>query len=160
MAGDLLITNIDEDDLSELLNAGGELVSTIFHSDKHGQTHWDSWLGRLTQGINGSTINNRVGLPPHFYINFKQSTYQGTGKPLFSRIIWASLRPLTIVSSNPALAGWGAAKSAYEAEQAFRQALQHSAITLEIYGYNGTDLINRGTGGVHAELAYMKLAPE
>lgn len=160
MAGDLLLTNLDEDELNVLLEAGGALVSTIFHSDKYAQNHWNGWMGRLQEGLLGGNVNNRVGLPPHFYVTFKLNTYKGAGNHKFSKIIWASLRPLTIVSNKQALANWQNNKTASDAEAQFRAALQTSALTLEIYNYEGKDLIDRNTGQVHADLAYMTLAPE
>lgn len=160
MAGDLLLTNIDEEDLNILLQAGGVLNGNIFHSDKHTQLSWNSWLGRLTEGLNGGTINNRVGLPPHFYINFSVSDYKGTGSYAFSKLIWSAIRPLTIVSNKQALANWDRNATALEAENQFRNALVMGSITLEIYGYNGEDLVGRTTGRASDDLAYMRLVPE
>jgi hypothetical protein len=160
MAGDLLVTNIDEKDLDVLLAAGGTLDTNIFHSDKYGQGSWNTWMGRLQEGLNGSAINNRVALPPHFYISFRISDYKGTGNYPFSKLIWASLRPLTIVSNKQSLANWEMNSTALEAERQFHQALQLGAITLEIYGYEGSDLVNRNTGKILKDLSYMKLVPE
>lgn len=160
MAGDLLLTNIDEEDLNSLLAAGGSLGTSIFHSDKYAQTNWNGWIGRLTEGINGGTINNRVGLPPHFYVSFDISRYNGTGNYAFSKLIWSAIRPLTIVSNKQSLSGWDKNSTALSAENQFRQALESGAIVLEIYGYNGKDLINRASGKISSDLEYMKQIPE
>jgi hypothetical protein len=162
MAGDLLLTNLDEHELDVLLTSGGTLGDTIFHADKYAQANWDIWGERLAAGLAGSRNNNRVNLPPHFYISFSARDLRipAARQMHFAKAIGAAVRPLTIVSGQQALADWSVKKSNYVLLDIFTAALNSAAVTLEIYSYEGADLIDRGSGELHGSLSYMKRANE
>lgn len=164
MAGDLLLVNLDEEELNALLTAGGTLVPRIFHADKYGQDAWTTWAALFKLGVDGNKINNRVGLPPHFYVNFSYSkiNFEMNSKEqkAFREVVFGATRPLTIVSSNPYLAGWDEIKDPFTAVKKFLKALKRTSVTLEVYSYEGEDLIDRTSNEVHESLSYMELLNE
>ncbi|VVP02635.1 hypothetical protein [Pseudomonas fluorescens] len=161
MAGDLILANVNDAILTTLTNAGGTVGGEIFHADKYTQQSWDLLKARGEEARTGLKTNNRVGLPPHFYISFKLSDYKGSGLADFKKLIRNAVRPLTIVTSHPGLTNWGnCVGDEVTAENCFREALQKGSITLEIYKYDKQDLIDKTSGKVNENIAYMKLINE
>lgn len=162
MAGDLLLTNIDEHELSILLGSGGALGDTIFHADKYDGAGWEAWGSRLEAGLGGGRGNNRVGLPPHFYISFSKKNFnlKEGSELLFAKVIGAAIRPLTIVSTHAGLGEWSAHKSNDQLLDIFTRAMDTANVTLEVYSYEGKDLIDRASGEVNEHLSYMRKADE
>ncbi|WP_417692097.1 hypothetical protein [Pseudomonas sp.] len=147
--------------MTTLISAGGKMGEEIFHADKYSQQNWDLLRARVTEAGTGVVTNNRTGLPPHFYITFKQSDYKGSGSEKFKRLIRHAIRPLTVVSSHPGLTDWNSqVGDEVSAENCFREALQKAKVTLEIYKYDANDLIARATGTVNSNIRYMKLIDE
>ncbi|OEC34823.1 hypothetical protein A7D25_12000 [Pseudomonas sp. 21C1] len=107
------------------------------------------------------TTNNRVGLPPHFYISFSLSTYKGGGQEKFKQLIRHAIRPLTVVTNHPGLSEWNKNKGdEVSAEKCFHEALQKGSITLEIYKYDNEPLLNKETGAISENINYMKKVNE
>jgi len=161
MAGDLILASVNDSTLTTLTEAGGKMGGEIFHADKFSQQNWDLLRARVVEAGTGSVTNNRTGLPPHFYISFKQSDYKGSGNAKFKKLIRYATRPLTVVSSHPGLTDWSSnVADEVSAENCFREALQKAKVTLEVYKYDSNDLIGRTTGTVNDNLSYMKLINE
>ncbi|MGE8179278.1 hypothetical protein [Pseudomonas fluorescens] len=161
MAGDLILPSVNDATLTTLTNAGGVVGGEIFHADKYSQQSWDLLKARGAEASTGIKTNNRVGLPPHFYISFKLSDYKGSGLADFKKLIRHAVRPLTIVTSHPGLTNWGACVGdEVNAENCFREALQKGTVTLEIYKYDKQDLIDKSSGEANSNLSYMKLINE
>lgn len=161
MAGDLILSSVNDETLTTLTNAGGVVDGHIFHANKYAQTQIDLLKARNQEARLGATTNNRSGLPPHFYISFKSSDYKGSGSAEFKTLIRKAIRPLTIVSSHSGLSDWNASTGdEVSAENCFRTALQRGTVTLEVYAYNNKALINPANGKVNENVAYMKLVDE
>ncbi|CAH0260601.1 hypothetical protein E3Z27_16495 [Pseudomonas mediterranea] len=161
MAGDLILASVNDSTLTTLTDAGGKMGVEIYHADKYSQQNWDLLRARVAEATTGSVTNNRSGLPPHFYISFRQSDYKGSGSDKFKKLIRHATRPLTVVSSHPGLTNWTSQTGdEVSAENCFREALQKGNVTLEIYKYDAHDLINRTTGAVNDNISYMKLIDE
>ncbi|WP_139131205.1 MULTISPECIES: hypothetical protein [Pseudomonadaceae] len=157
MAGDLILPYVTDETLTTLTDAGGSVGSEVHHADKYSKTAWDVLEARLHESKSGITTNNRVGLPPHFYISFSLSNYKGSGQVEFKKLIKQATRPLTIVTSHPGLGDWNTKRiDEVSAEKCFHEALQRASITLEIYGYDNKPLINRTTGTINGSISYMK----
>lgn len=157
MAGDLILANVTDKTLTILTDAGGAVGSEIHHADKYSQSAWDVLAARINESNSGITTNNRVGLPPHFYISFSLSNYKGSGQTKFKQLIKYAMRPLTLVTSHPGLNEWHKKNGdEVSAENCFHTALQKGSITLEVYKYDGAPLLDKLTGAVSENIAYMK----
>ena len=126
MAGELYMESISSGDIENLVNLGGTLVESVFHSDK-------SDMGILhTRVAMTAGAQNRANLPAHCYITFTRATTSQANVIRMGRILNLTSRPPVIVSTRATLAGWAGLNDIQKAQLLWTE-LQLRSVTLEFY---------------------------
>lgn len=126
MAGELYMESISSGDIENLVNLGGTLVESVFHSDKS-----DMGVLHTRVGLAG-VAQNRADLPAHCYIRFTQGATTQANVIRMGRILNLTSRPSAIVSTRATLAGWAGLNDIQKAQLLWTE-LGRAAVTLEFY---------------------------
>ncbi len=102
MAGDLYAMSIEELDLDNIGRAGGTLIKTVQHADRTQAQYYVELDRRVAHGV----VRNRVGLPPHCYIEFDAGKMIADRKFSLCRVLMGVSRPIGIVKDRADLRGW------------------------------------------------------
>lgn len=126
MAGELYVESLSSSDVDNLVRCGGELIESVFHSDK-------SDLAVLyTRAALAAGAQNRTNLPAHCYIRFTQNKTTQMNVLRMGRILNQTSRPPVIVSTRQTLAGWALLNDIQKAQLLWVE-LGRAAVTLEFY---------------------------
>ncbi|HCN44611.1 MAG TPA: hypothetical protein DIT18_02250 [Pseudomonas sp.] len=126
MAGELYMESISGDDVLNLVNWGGTLIPSVFHSDK------SDMAVLQTRAALHAGAQNRRDLPAHCYIRFDRNNTTQVNVLRMGKILNQTSRPPVIVSARAAFAGWEALNDIQKSQLLWTE-INNGAVTLEFY---------------------------
>ncbi len=155
MAGHLYIRDISLAQLTDLHNAGGVMVDTIFHYDV---TYVAGNATLLAQ--ENALVQGRHGLPAHCYVTFQRNNTSQAALQGINATLSALTKPAGIIAANQRLALWPGA-GANAAANMLWATLQFGAVTVEFYQLAGVEVRVAVPYNAHAAVpGYMRFLTE